>query len=217
MKSYQKRFIELAIEYRVLTFGEFVLKSGRVSPYFFNAGLFRSGRSLLSLARCYAEAIEDSHLDYDVIFGPAYKGIPLAASIAMVMAEKNGDEIPYAFNRKEKKDHGEGGCIVGAPITGKKVLIVDDVITAGTAIREVRELLEKEGATIAGVVVGLDRQEKGQGELSAIQELESLCRFPVVSVVTLTQIVAFLRKTGDSETIVAEIELYRERYGIKSQ
>lgn len=214
MKAYQQQFIELALQYKVLSFGHFVLKSGRESPYFFNAGLFRSGRALLQLGRCYASAIEDAALEYDVIFGPAYKGIPLAAAIAMVLAERTGQEIPYAFNRKEKKDHGEGGSIVGAELAGKRVLVVDDVITAGTAIREVSDLLEKAGAKMAGVVIGLDRQEKGQGELSAIQEIEATGT-PVVSVVCLQQIVEFLLKNSDSEEIVQNIKDYRARYGVQ--
>ena len=174
MHDYQQQFIEFAIRRNVLRFGEFTLKSGRTSPYFFNAGLFNTGEDLLELSKAYAAALQRSGLDYDIIFGPAYKGIPLATVTAMALAAE-GNNKPFAFNRKEKKDHGEGGNIVGAPLEGK-VLIVDDVITAGTAIRESMELIRTSGAEPAGVLIALDRQERGAGELSAIQEVKEIGR-----------------------------------------
>ena len=171
MQAYQREFIRFAIERGVLRFGEFTLKSGRTSPYFFNAGLFNSGSALAQLGRFYASAVIESGLDFDVIFGPAYKGIPLGAATAIALAEQHQRDLPWCFNRKEAKDHGEGGTLVGAPLTGR-VLIVDDVITAGTAIREVMQIIRAQNAEAAGVLIALNRQERGQGELSAIQEVE---------------------------------------------
>ena len=192
MQDYQKAFIEFAIEQGVLKFGEFELKSGRISPYFFNAGLFNSGKAMATLAKSYAAAIVNSGVEMDVLFGPAYKGIPLAATTAMALSEWHDRETPYTFNRKEKKAHGEGGSLVGAPLEGK-VLIIDDVITAGTAIREVMALLEAQGsAKPAGVIVAIDRQEKGKGELSAIQEVERDYGIPVISIVKLEQVMNFV-------------------------
>lgn len=213
MKSYQQRFIELAIERKALCFGEFTLKSGRVSPYFFNAGLFCTGAALAELGRCYANAIVESSVEFDVLFGPAYKGIPLAAATATALADLFGRDVPYTYNRKEAKDHGEGGLMVGAPLQGR-VLIVDDVITAGTAIREVMSIIADHRATPAGVVIGLNRQERGQGELSAIQEVEAEYQVPVLDIVTLQQVIDYLRVAGESDW-VAKMEAYRQEYGIE--
>lgn len=214
MQAYQKEFIEFAISQGVLKFGEFELKSGRISPYFFNAGLFRSGLALSKLAKCYAAAIVDAGLKYDVLFGPAYKGIPLAATTAMALAEQHGRETPFAYNRKEKKEHGEGGTLVGAALDGK-ILIIDDVITAGTAIREVMDMIAAEPkAEAAGVIIALDRQEKGKGELSAIQEVKRDYNIPVISIVTLEQVMQFVAQTEEFKKHLPAIEAYRAKYGI---
>ncbi|SDL53678.1 orotate phosphoribosyltransferase [Franzmannia pantelleriensis] len=217
MQPYQREFIEFAIDQGVLRFGEFTLKSGRVSPYFFNAGLFKSGAALARLGRCYAQAIEASGLQADVLFGPAYKGIPLAATTAVALAEHHDRDLPFSFNRKEAKTHGEGGNIVGAPLEGR-ILIIDDVITAGTAIREVMALIEAAGAEAAGVVIALDRQERGAGELSAIQEVEQRYAMPVISIVTLDMVLEYLEQhAGEAMQPHAEaIRAYRDRYGIVS-
>ncbi len=208
-------FLELAIELGALRFGEFELKSGRVSPYFFNAGRFDSGRSLAALGRFYAQALVDSGLSFDMLFGPAYKGIPLVAVTAAALAEHHGRDVPYAFNRKEAKAHGEGGSIVGAPLAGR-VVTVDDVITAGTAIREAMDIISAAGAHAVGVSVALDRQERGTGSdgLSAIQEVEQLYGLRVVSLARLADLIDFLRrhtKLGDN---VDAMEQYRNRYGV---
>ena len=192
MEAYQREFLQLAIAEKALKFGEFTLKSGRVSPYFFNAGEFHSGAALAALGRFYGAAIEASGVDYDLLFGPAYKGIPLASTTAVALADQ-GHSVPYCFNRKEAKTHGEGGSLVGAPLQGR-ALIIDDVITAGTAIREVMDILARHNAAAAGVVVGLDRMEKGRGEQSAIQEVEQEFGVPVISIVTIDHIIAFLRE-----------------------
>lgn len=215
MQPYQREFIEFAIEQGVLRFGEFTLKSGRVSPYFFNAGLFKSGAALARLGRCYAQAIVDSGLDFDVLFGPAYKGIPLAATTAVALADGHDRDTPFAFNRKEAKDHGEGGNIVGADLAGR-ILIIDDVITAGTAIGEVMRLIDGAGAKAAGVVIALDRQERGQGEQSAIQEVEARYGMPVVSIVTLDLVLEYLEEHAGEElkAHAAAIRDYRARYGV---
>jgi len=215
LQDYQRDFIAFAIEQGVLKFGEFTLKSGRVSPYFFNAGLFRSGAALARLGRCYAQAIADSGITADVLFGPAYKGIPLGATTAVALADHHDRDLPFAFNRKEAKDHGEGGLIVGAELVGR-ILIIDDVITAGTAIGEVMQLIDAAGAEPAGVVIALDRQERGQGEKSAIQEVEARYGMPVVSIVTLDDVLAYLEShAGDALKPHAEaIRAYRERYGV---
>ncbi|SFI12134.1 orotate phosphoribosyltransferase [Modicisalibacter xianhensis] len=220
MQAYQREFIEFAIEQGVLKFGEFTLKSGRVSPYFFNAGLFRSGAALARLGRFYARAIIDSGIQADVLFGPAYKGISLAASTAVALADQHGRDMPFAFNRKEAKTHGEGGNIVGAELKGK-VLIIDDVITAGTAIGEVMQLIDAAGAQAAGVVIALDRQERGQAgdeikPQSAIQEVEARYGMPVVSIVTLDQVLEYLEtQAGDElKPYAPAIRDYRERYGV---
>ncbi|MDC8804587.1 orotate phosphoribosyltransferase [Halomonas pacifica] len=215
MQPYQREFIEFAIEQGVLRFGEFTLKSGRVSPYFFNAGLFKSGAALARLGRCYAQAIVDSGLDFDVLFGPAYKGIPLAATTAVALADGHDRDTPFAFNRKEAKDHGEGGNIVGADLAGR-ILIIDDVITAGTAIGEVMQLIDGAGARAAGVVIALDRQERGKGEQSAIQEVEARYGMPVVSIVTLDLVLEYLEEHAGEElkAHAAAIRDYRARYGV---
>ncbi len=192
MQSYQVEFIQLARQYDVLKFGEFTLKSGRVSPYFFNAGAFSSGRALAALGRCYARRIVDSGIAFDVLLGPAYKGIPLAAVTAVALADEHGRDVPFAYNRKEAKDHGEGGVMVGAPLAGR-VLVIDDVITAGTAVREVIAMIRQAGAEPAGVAIGLDRQERGEGRLSAIQELEQAHGIEVVSIIDMGHIIDFLR------------------------
>ncbi|MBB5320828.1 orotate phosphoribosyltransferase [Marinobacter oulmenensis] len=212
MHDYQQKFIEFAIQRNVLRFGEFTLKSGRTSPYFFNAGLFNTGNDLLQLSKAYAAAIERSGLNYDIIFGPAYKGIPLATVTAMALAE-SGSNKPFAFNRKEKKDHGEGGNIVGAPLQGK-VLIVDDVITAGTAIRESIDLIREAGAEPAGVLIALDRQERGNGELSAIQEVEQEFGIPVVSIIRLQQVLDYLKSHPEFSGHADQVADYRDRYGV---
>ena len=213
MQAYQREFIRFAIERRVLRFGEFTLKSGRTSPYFFNAGLFDSGAALAQLGRFYAAAVADSGIDFDVIFGPAYKGIPLAAATAISLAEHHQRDLPWCFNRKEAKDHGEGGTLVGAPLNGR-VLIVDDVITAGTAIREVMQIIQAQGAQAAGVLIALNRQERGQGQLSAIQEVEQDYGMPVVSIVSLTQVLEFLGQDEQLKRHLPAVQAYRDQYGI---
>ncbi|WP_328188769.1 orotate phosphoribosyltransferase [Marinobacter sp. OP 3.4] len=212
MHDYQRDFIEFAIHREVLRFGEFTLKSGRTSPYFFNAGLFNNGNDLLRLSEAYAAALTRSGLDYDIIFGPAYKGIPLATTTAMALA-RQGDNRPWAFNRKEAKDHGEGGNIVGAPLRGK-VLIIDDVITAGTAIRESMAIIEAAGATPAGVLIALDRQERGQGDLSAIQEVEQNYGIPVISIIRLEQVLEYIEGHPDFSGHADRIAAYRAQYGV---
>lgn len=213
MRDYQREFIEFAIKHGVLRFGTFTLKSGRQSPYFFNAGLFNTGSMLAALGRFYAAAIKDSGIEYDVLFGPAYKGIPIAAATSVQLFEEFQTDTPWCFNRKEAKDHGEGGTIVGSPLAGR-VLIIDDVITAGTAIREVMTIIQGVRATPAGVLVALDRQEKGKAELSAIQEVEKEFGIPVVSIVKLEQIIAYLEETGLEPEHLDAIRAYRAQYGV---
>ncbi|MEE4378267.1 MAG: orotate phosphoribosyltransferase [Candidatus Competibacteraceae bacterium] len=213
MQPYQRQFFEFAIARDVLRFGTFTLKSGRVSPYFFNAGLFNSGQALAQLGQYYAEAIINAEIEFDMLFGPAYKGIPLVAATAMALAEHHGRDYPWAFNRKEAKDHGEGGVIVGAPLQGR-VLIIDDVITAGTAIGEAMTLLEAQLAQAAGVVIALDRQERGQGELSAVQDLEKHYAMPVVSIARLDDLVTYLGEQPELAQSLATLQAYRERYGV---
>lgn len=212
MQQYQRDFIQLAIDHGALKFGEFTLKSGRVSPYFFNAGSFQSGAALAALGRFYADALTTSGVEYDLLFGPAYKGIPLAAATAIALADGHGRDVPYCFNRKEAKSHGEGGSLVGAPLQGR-VAIVDDVITAGTAVREVMSLITGAGAQPAAVMVGLNRQERGRGQLSAIQEVERDFGIPVVSIVTLDNLVEFLEDQGWDSQLVNRITAYRQEYG----
>lgn len=204
-------FIDLCLELGVLRFGEFKLKSGRVSPYFFNAGLFNTGRALAALGRHYADAIQNAGIECDVLFGPAYKGIPLVATTAVALADTYGRSMPWSFNRKEAKDHGEGGSIVGSPLRGR-VLIIDDVITAGTAIRESIEIIRAAGAEPMGVVLALDRQEKGQGPLSAVQEVERTLNLPVTSILKLQDLIAYLEKTGNAQQLEA-VKRYRADYG----
>ena len=215
MEAYQQEFIELALAHQVLRFGEFTLKSGRVSPYFFNAGLFNSGGAVSTLGRCYARAIADSKLPFDMLFGPAYKGIPLATAAAIALADWHDRSVPFAFNRKEAKKHGEGGSIVGAPLAGR-VLIVDDVISAGTAIRESIEIIRAAGATPAGVAVALDRQERGQGALSAVQEVQQTFSIPVINIITLDDLIAHLATAGrDGE--LAALRNYRRQWGVEAE
>ena len=213
MRDYQRDFLDFAIGRGVLRFGEFTLKSGRISPYFFNAGLFDSGAALARLGRCYAAAIVDAGLAFDVLFGPAYKGIPLVATVAVALAEQYGRDVPWCFNRKEAKDHGEGGMIVGAPLKGR-VLIVDDVITAGTAIRETMQILAACDATPAGVLIALDRRERGQGELSAVQEVERAHHIAVTSIVNLDDVVAYLAERPEYAEQLEKMRDYRARYGV---
>lgn len=213
MHDYQRDFIEFAIQQNVLKFGEFTLKSGRTSPYFFNAGLFNSGKALAQLGKFYAAALKESGINYDVLFGPAYKGIPLAAATAISLADQHSIDTPFAFNRKEAKKHGEGGSIVGAELTGQ-IMIIDDVITAGTAIREVIDIIRKEGAEPAGVLIALNRQEKGNGELSAIQEVERDYGIPVASIVDLNQVLEYLKEDPTMAKYAVSVAAYRERYGV---
>ena len=213
MKAYQREFIEFALEKQVLKFGEFTLKSGRTSPYFFNAGLFNTGRDLARLGRFYAAALADSGIDYDVLFGPAYKGIPIATTTAVALADHHDTDKPYCFNRKEAKDHGEGGNLVGSPLEGR-IMLVDDVITAGTAIRESMEIIQANGADLAGVLVAIDRQEKGKGELSAIQEVERDFGCSIISIVSLTDLITFLEEKGDNAEQLDSVKAYRAQYGI---
>jgi orotate phosphoribosyltransferase len=221
MKDYQRDFIEFALSKQVLRFGQFTLKSGRTSPYFFNAGLFKTGGDLARLGRFYAAALVDADISFDLVFGPAYKGIPIATTTTVALFDHHNLDVPYCFNRKEAKTHGEGGSLVGAELTGK-VMLVDDVITAGTAIRESMEIIKSHNAELSGVLIALDRQEKGQGELSAIQEVERDFGTKVISIVTLADVVTFLEQklTGDEDidseltVSLASIKQYREDYGI---
>jgi len=212
MEQYQNDFVDFMLEIGALKFGEFTLKSGRVSPYFFNAGQFNQGNHLSRLGQFYAQAIEVSGIKFDVLFGPAYKGIPLAAATAIALNDSFNRSVPYSFNRKEAKDHGEGGNIVGHPLEGD-ILIIDDVITAGTAIREAKDIIDANVAKTKGVVVALDRQEKGKGEFSAIQEVEQNFGIVVVSIINLSHIVDYLKANND-KNIISRIESYRSQYGI---
>jgi orotate phosphoribosyltransferase len=211
--AYQSEFIDLCVQLGVLRFGKFTLKSGRESPYFFNAGLFNTGSAVAAVGRAYSAALTQSDLEYDMLFGPAYKGIPLVTITAAAMAERHGRNLPFAFNRKEAKDHGEGGTIVGSPLKGN-VLIVDDVITAGTAIRESIDIIQAAGARPAGVLLALDRQERaGTGVLSAVQEVGNQYKIPVVAVVNLADLMEHAGTSGQPADI-AGLRLYRERYGL---
>jgi orotate phosphoribosyltransferase len=213
LQDYKTEFIEFAIQRNVLRFGEFTLKSGRISPYFFNAGLFNTGGDLAKLGRYYAAALQAANVDFDVLFGPAYKGIPIATTTAVALANDYNLDVPYCFNRKEAKTHGEGGSLVGSALAGR-IMLVDDVITAGTAIRESMQLIKQHDASLAGVLIALDRQERGQGELSAIQEVERDFNTQVISIVTLADVVAYLSTKKTNADAVASINEYRETYGI---
>jgi orotate phosphoribosyltransferase len=212
MQAYKRQFFELALSKGNLSFGSFTLKSGRISPYFFNAGGFDDGRSMAGLARCYANAITESGIGFDLLFGPAYKGIPLAAATAAALHELHGLNVSFAFNRKEAKDHGEGGIIVGAPMRGR-VLIIDDVISAGTSVRESIDLIESSGAEAAGVVIALDRQERGRGELSASQEVQKEYGIPCISIAGLDDLIRYLEMKGESNIDIEAIRRYGEEYG----
>lgn len=212
MKDYQRQFLEFALARQVLRFGEFTLKSGRKSPYFFNAGLFNTGAALAAIGRFYAQAVIDSGIRFDMLFGPAYKGIPLATVTAAALAEHHGQDLPYCFNRKEAKDHGEGGNIVGAPLKGR-VLIVDDVITAGTAVREAVSIIRAAGAEPVGLVIALDRQERGQGTLSAVKEVEQEHGLEVASIVRLTELRDWVAAQPGMQVPLAAIDAYRREYG----
>lgn len=215
MRAYKREFIDLALELGVLRFGEFTLKSGRVSPYFFNAGLFSSGYAAAKLGRYYASAIAESGVEFDMLFGPAYKGIPLVTLAAAALAEHHDMDVPYAFNRKEAKDHGEGGNIVGGPLAGK-VLIVDDVITAGTAVREAADLITAAGADVGGLVISLDRQEVGSGSQSAVQELEQSLRIPVISIVELEDLIDMLEESSEYADYLKPVVQYRQKFGVST-
>ena len=213
MQVYQTDFLDLAVEMGALKFGEFTLKSGRISPYFFNAGGFDDGASLSELAACYADAIVEAGIGFDMLFGPAYKGIPLAAATAIALHERHGRNLPYAFNRKEAKDHGEGGTIVGAPLQGR-VLVIDDVISAGTSMRESIAIITAAGAATAGIAIALDRQERGQGDRSAAQEVEAEFGIPCVAIAALDDLIAYLGTRDVPGIDINAIQEYRERYGI---
>ncbi len=211
--SLQQEFIAYALKHQALRWGEFTLKSGRISPYFFNAGHFNTGKCLAQLGRFYAKTIEQSGMDFDMLVGPAYKGIPLVCATVIALSEEYQKEVPYAFNRKEMKDHGEKSLWVGAPLAGR-VLIIDDVITAGTAIRETMGLIQSAGATVGGVVVMLDRQEKGRGELSAIQEIENTYKIPVLKIAALEDLLVYVARDQHLATVLASIQNYRMQYGV---
>jgi orotate phosphoribosyltransferase len=211
--AYQSEFIDLCVQLGVLRFGSFTLKSGRESPYFFNAGLFNTGAAIGAVGTAYAAAVAAADLKFDMLFGPAYKGIPLVTITAAALAERHARSVPFAFNRKETKDHGEGGTIVGAPLKGR-VLIVDDVITAGTAIRESIDIIQAAGATPAGVLLALDRQERASGsDFSALQEVRSQYQIPVISVVNLADLMHHVSQVGEAADL-SNMRLYRERYGL---
>ncbi len=213
MNQYQQDFLDFAIKNNVLKFGDFTLKSGRKSPYFFNFGLFQTGSSLAKLGDYYAQSIVDSNVEFDMIFGPAYKGIPLVAVIAATLYEKHGQDYPYAYNRKEIKDHGEGGSIVGAPLKGR-VLIVDDLISAGTAIREAADIVKSNDATLAGVALSIDRQEKGLGDKSATQEVEEQYGIPVLHIIGLDNVIQYIKASADDADLLKRIQEYRKMYGV---
>ncbi len=213
MHAYRQDFIRFAVAQKVLRFGEFQTKAGRLSPYFFNSGLFQDGAALRELCQFYAQAILASNVEFDMLFGPAYKGIPLAAGTAIALAEQ-GRNVPYCFNRKEAKDHGEGGITVGAKLQGR-VLIIDDVISAGTSVRESIDLIRAAGATPCGVVIALDRMERGQGELSAVQEVQRDYGIPVVSIAALDDLLGYLQGQSDLVQNLHAVQAYRDCYGVK--
>jgi orotate phosphoribosyltransferase len=214
MKAFQIEFIEFALSRQVLKFGSFTLKSGRTSPYFFNAGLFNTGGDLAKLGRFYAAAVQESGIAFDVLFGPAYKGIPIATTTAVALYDHHQRDVPYCFNRKEAKTHGEGGSLVGSPLQGK-IMLVDDVITAGTAIRESMQIIQAQGAELAGVLIALDRQERGQGELSAIQEVERDFGTKVVSIIGLHDLINYLQGKPELVEHLEAVSAYRSQYGVK--
>lgn len=214
MKAFQREFIEFALSRNVLKFGNFTLKSGRTSPYFFNAGLFNTGGDLARLGRFYAAALQDAGVEFDVLFGPAYKGIPIATTTAVALADHYNRDVPYCFNRKEAKTHGEGGNLVGSPLQGR-IMLVDDVITAGTAIRESMQLIQAQGATLSGVLIALDRQERGQGELSAIQEVERDFNTQVISIISLPDLISYLADKPEMAEHLEAVKAYRAQYGVK--
>ncbi|MCW8855810.1 MAG: orotate phosphoribosyltransferase [Kangiella sp.] len=213
MQDYQKHFIELALNKKVLKFGDFTLKSGRNSPYFFNTGLFDSGYDLAQLGRCYAQTIVDQKISFDLLFGPAYKGIPLVSTTSVALSEHHNINTLYSFNRKEKKEHGEGGNIVGSALHGK-VLIIDDVISAGTAIRESIDIIKESGAEPCGVLIALDRQERGKGELSAVQEVERDYGIPVYSIIKLADLINYLQQNTEFGNFYDKVNQYRQVYGV---
>jgi orotate phosphoribosyltransferase len=213
MRAYQKEFVELVLEIEVLKFGEFELKSGRISPYFFNSGLFNTGYAAAKLGHAYAAAVENIDFEFDMLFGPAYKGIPLVALTAAALAEHNDIDLPFCFNRKEAKDHGEGGALVGAPLNGR-VLILDDVITAGTAVRDAIDIIQQAGGKPAGILIALDRQERGTGELSAVQEVQQAFGIPVVSILQLDDLIDHLETSEEFGGHLSAVQNYRQRYGI---
>jgi orotate phosphoribosyltransferase len=216
MRAYRIEFIELALEIEALKFGQFELKSGRISPYFFNSGLFNTGYAAAKLARCYSAAVDELQNSddgrFDMLFGPAYKGIPLVALTAAALAERHDIDLPFCFNRKEEKNHGEGGAIVGAPVEGR-VLILDDVITAGTAIREAIELIRREGGEPAGILIALDRQERGENERSAVSEIQEQYGIPVSSIIKLENLIEHLESSAEHGAYLSTVEEYRHRYG----
>jgi orotate phosphoribosyltransferase len=214
MLNFRQDFIRFAVQQKVLCFGEFQTKAGRLSPYFFNAGLFNDGASLRNLSQFYAQAILASGVQFDMLFGPAYKGIPLAAGTAIALAEQ-GRNVPYCYNRKEAKDHGEGGMTVGAKLQGR-VLVIDDVISAGTSVRESIELIRAAGAEPCGVVIALDRMERGQGEFSAVQEVRRNYDIPVVSIATLDDLLGYLQGESGMVRNLSAAQLYRDKYGVKN-
>lgn len=213
MKDYQREFIEFALQTGVLKFGSFTLKSGRQSPYFFNSGLFNSGTPLARLGRFYARTIADAGVEFDILFGPAYKGIPLASTTVVALADHHNRDVPYVFNRKEIKDHGEGGQLVGAELKGK-VLIIDDVISAGTSVRESVDIIRAAGAEPAGVVIALDRQERGQGSLSAIQEVQAEHHIPVLNIISLHDLLGYLQDSQELGQYLPAVRAYRDQYGV---
>jgi len=213
MQDYQKEFLKFVIDRNILRFGEFTLKSGRKSPYFFNAGLFNTGQALGFIGRCYAAAVQQSGLDYDVVFGPAYKGIPLASATSIALAQHHDRDAPYCFNRKEAKDHGEGGSTIGAPLEGR-VLVIDDVMTAGTAVRESATILQAHDAQLAGVAISLDRMERGASELSAVQEVQERFGVPVISIATAEDLLSYLQSQPDMAQHLDAISEYRRHYGV---
>ena len=214
MENYKQEFIKLSLDIGALRFGEFKLKSGRTSPYFFNMGIFSSGRLIKKVGDCYANALLDSDLECDIIFGPAYKGIPIVTSMSAALSENHGKDIPFVYNRKEVKDHGEGGGTVGINLSGS-VVIVDDVITAGTAIRDAAKIIKATEAKITGILISLNRQEKGSGELSAVQEISNDLNVPVISIVTLDEVIEFIAKDESFQKHLENINAYRQEYGVK--